>query len=221
VACGRNETARKHINHVTKENSSLYNESYMLDSTDYDVINEALYQNFALPPSILHRYPGLNPTPITKILTEIKSFVLLDSTSLISWCDSLELVKEIDDHVLEDLNKVDISDTSWIKNIVAKNCHPSLIDSSRLKYIPYKIASTSSINKLFSESEGWDSFWSIYGRPSLLIKVSIPSYNKNRDKAMIYIEFGSSGKSGEGCYLWLKKIEDKWIAYDILTLWVS
>jgi hypothetical protein len=221
IACLRNGTPKKISEAEIKDTAVVLKQAYVLDSLDYVVISEAIYQYLILPPSLGHRFQDYNSTALTKRIAGIKSFVLVDSTSLIKWDTPAENRETIENYIIKEHNEKDSTDTSWIKDILIKNEKVGFIDSTNLKYIHYKVVPTEKIRKIFSTERGWRTFWNKYNGPSLLINVSIPSYNGSRDRAMIYVDYSSSGKSGVGGYLWLKNEKGKWIAYDLVEVWIS
>jgi hypothetical protein len=205
-SCRQKETIK-----TINENHSLKSK-YVLDSIDYKVINEAIYQYLTIPPSIGHRFNDYKPDLLEKRIEDIRSFVIIDSTFL---------TDSINDYTIKRHSEIDASDTLWIRKITEVNKSYSILDSLSLNRLKFKVVSARKIKSIFSNENGWSKFWSIYSSPSLIIRVSIPAYNEKRDRAMIYVESGSSGKSGTADFMWLKKVKNKWIAYDIVGIWVS
>jgi hypothetical protein len=204
-SCQQKETIK-----TVNENHSLESK-YVLDSIDYKVINEAIYQYLTRPPSIGHRFHGYKPNLLEKRIENIKSFVVVDSTF---FTDS------INDYTIKIHAEIDASDTLWIRKITEVNKGYSILDSLSLNRLKFKVVSASKIKSIFKGEYGWNKFWSIYSRPSLIIRVSIPAYNEGRNRAMIYIEYDSSEKSGTADFMWLKKVNNEWIAYDIVGIWI-
>jgi len=54
--------------------------SFILDSTDYEIINEAIFQSATISPTLSHRYNKNVHFTIDEIKQNLKNFVIIDST---------------------------------------------------------------------------------------------------------------------------------------------
>jgi hypothetical protein len=212
IACHQNKPIVKKNEVIGDSIKPVSKPIYVLDSLDYLVMSEAIYQYLIIPPSIGHRYYDFRPTTLKDRIKGIKSFVLLDQT---------RLDDSIDKYVIDAHKEIDSTDNNWIYNIAIRNLKTSQIDSSALRILHYRTATESSIKSLISLEYGYSKFMEYYGEPSILMSVSIPGFNDNKDRAMIFVSWSSSSKSGQGGLIWLKKKKGKWVSYDLVILWVA
>ena len=152
------------------------------------------------------------PNALTNRIKGIKSFVLNDTTFLD------EVNKE---YVAKTHYEIDSTDNDLINNLFIRNESTCHFDSAALMYLQYRVVKPSKIRSLISLEYGYGKFMAEYGDPSLLISISIPAFNKTKDRALIYVGWGNSLKSGQGGLIWLKKKSNKWISYDLVHLWIS
>jgi len=218
-ACNRSNNSRREANNLEKIQLLSTNSFFTLDSIDYEVIDEAIFQGLVIPPSLGYKFHNYNQEKFKQRIAGIKSFVLIDSTSLIF--NDTATINECFDYIIKKRRLIDSTDIEWIRNIVYRNSEQAYIDSGKINSLPFKIISPQTVRELISDTHGRLKFWSIYSESSLLISVSIPAYNEKRDRAMVYVDHSSSEKSGEGYFIWLTLEKGKWISYDIFTLWVS
>ncbi len=200
-----------------KSDDSVSNEvhhSYILDSTDYEIINEAIFQSATISPSLSHRYNKDVHFTIDEIKKNLKNFVIIDST--FCW-------ENAGRNAIQEHKEIDSSDSLWINNLAIRNKYNSKILYLPSNYFDYKLFPDAKFDSIFYTTNlGWDYFWKIYEESkSVLIRVSIPAYNNERNKAVLYLEHGITGKNGKGNVIWLKKENDQWIAYDIVIIWIS
>ena len=188
-------------------------ESYVLDSLDYEIINEAIFQSATISPSLSHRYNKDSHFTLAEVKANLKNIVIVDST----YCKENAGKSAIQRHL-----EIDNSDTTWIENLAVRNRHNAKIFSLPNNYFDYKIILDSRFDSIFYNNNlGWDYFWKIYEYKSAIVRVSIPAYNQNRDRAVIYLEHDISGDNGKGNVIWLKRENYQWIAYDIVFIWIS
>lgn len=67
---------------------------------------------------------------------------------------------------------------------------------------------------------GWDRFHYEFGDQPI-IHFSRPGFNKDKTKALIYIEYSDSPESGRGFFHILEKQNEKWMITEDLILWMS
>jgi hypothetical protein len=205
---GNSEKAHK-ANNIT----NVAHLSYILDSLDYEIINEAIFQSATISPSLSHRYNKNSHFTLSEIKANVKNMVIVDST----YC-----MEDAGENAIQRHIEIDASDSLWIENLAIRNHSNSRICFMPSNYFDFKIFPDSKFDSIFYNSNlGWDAFWKIYEYKSVIIRVSIPAYNKEKDRAVIYLEHDFKGDNGKGNVIWLKRDNKKWIAYDIVILWVS
>lgn len=199
--------------HITNNIARDTHQSYILDSLDYEIINEAIFQSATISPSLSHRYNKDSHFTLSEIKANVKNMVIVDST----YC-----MENAGENAIQSHMEIDASDSLWIDNLAIRNQYNSRIYYMPSNYFDFKIFSDSKFDSIFFNSNlRWDAFWKIYEYKSVIIRVSIPAYNKEKDRAVIYLEHDFSGDNGKGNVIWLKRDNEKWIAYDIVILWVS
>jgi hypothetical protein len=222
VFCGFtwNGQAKGHIENrmslqdtITKTHKAIYN----LDSLDYVVISEGIYQFLTLPKTLSHSLYKYRHRSEHKRIGHFKSFVLIDSTFLFD---------PIDDYIINKHCKKDCSDSIWIRSLNVNIDFQSKLDIAPLKHLRYSLLPLTKMKEIFINGDearinGWSDFYKTYGDPSLIIKTSIPSFNEVKDRAMLYVDAGSGPLQGRGGIIWLKIINGKWTAYDLVELWVA
>ncbi len=202
-------------NSTTISNPKTPKAIYKLDSLDYTVISEGIYQFLTLPSSVSHHIQNYTQKSEYQRIGHYKSFVLIDST----FFDD-----PIGEYIIKEHNKTDSSDSIWTKSLNSNINFQSKIDVVCLKHLKYNSLTLTKMKGIFvsgdeAKSTGWDDFYKVYGNPSLIIKTSIPSFNESKDRSMIYVDAGAGPLQGRGGIIWLKKINGKWIAYDLVYLW--
>jgi hypothetical protein len=211
MSCVGHESSKKQNIANVKSDTLVAQTITGLDSLDYLIISEAVYQYITVPTSLGHRFHNYKPEAFSKRESEIKSFVLVDST-----CKPLK----IDNQVIKKHKQIDSTDIDWMNAIETENAQSFKLDSALLQYIHYKLVPSSSVQNLILHKIGWKKFEQQYGKPSWLIRVSVPAYNKQKDRAIVYVDYGSSNRCGAGGFVWLKKENNKWIAYDLVETFV-
>jgi len=200
-----------------KSEDSVVNDiphSFILDNTDYEIINEAIFQSATISPTLSHRYNKNVHFTIDEIKQNLKNFVIIDSTYY--W-------ENAGRNAIEDHLEIDSSDTLWIDNLAIRNRYNAKIHNLPSNYFDYKLFSDSKFDSIFYTTNlGWDYFWKIFEeKKSVIIRVSVPAYNIERNRAVLYLEHGITGTNGKGNVIWLKRENNRWIAYDIVMVWIS
>ncbi|MBN1639132.1 MAG: hypothetical protein JW866_09200 [Ignavibacteriales bacterium] len=187
---------------------------YILDSVDNEVINEAIFQSATISPSLSHRYNNNVHFTLAEVKRNLKNFVIIDST----YCWENAGRNAIQEH-----REIDNSDTLWIENLATRNQYNAKISNLPSNYFEYKLFPYAKFDSIFNKTNlGWDYFWKIFEeKKSVLIRVSIPAYNNDRNRAVLYLEHGITGTNGKGNVIWLKRDINRWIAYDIVMIWIS
>jgi len=192
---------------------------YELDSLDYIVISSAIEQYFFHPNTLLHRFEcsfdslaGLDRAIKRE---DIKELLIIDST--INYADS------ISKFVIKEHIKIDSSDIQLTEKIIELNSKRYEIDNSKITSFKTQLISPSELKILLDSMFyfGYDKLYDKYPDTYGIISLSKPAFNKDMNKAIIFISLNKGPKYGHGGYLWLKKLNNRWIAYDLVFLWVS
>ena len=186
-----------------------------LDSTDYEVISSAIKQFFVTPPSLSHRFeaPHGSLVDTVHVLKQIM-LLLIDSTSLDE--DSISM------YVHQRHAAIDSSDRELTEKILEVNKTSFNIDNAQIESLNTQLVSSKEIEELLDDFfEGYEKVYEKHPNAYGIVTVSKPAYNQQKDKAIIYIAFNKAPDSGHGVYMWLKKQNGEWIAYDLLFLWES
>jgi hypothetical protein len=200
-----------------KSGESVINETphhYILDSTDCEIINEAIFQSATISPSLSHRYNKNVHFTLGEIKQNLKNFVLIDST----FCWENAGRNAMQEHL-----QIDSSDSLWIDSLAKRNKYNAKIHYLPSNYFDYKLFSDSKFDSIFYATNlGWSYFWMLFEeKKSVIIRVSVPAYNLERNRAVLYLEHSITGTNGKGNVIWLKRENNRWIAYDIVMVWIS
>ncbi len=190
-----------------------------IDSLDYVVISSAIEQFFFHPQTLSHRFHSLfdSIAGVDRALKreEIKMLLIADSTT--------QYEDSISQYIHQKHNEIDTSDNFLTEKIIGINDQKFGIDNHSISSFQTKLITHDEINMLRDSIVhfGYEKLYQKYSTAYGLITISRPAFTDNKDKAIIYIGLNKEPKSGQGAYLWLKKINDKWIAYDLVFLWES
>jgi hypothetical protein len=201
------------------KDSSPTNSNYELDSLDYVVISSAIEQYFFHPNTLSHRFQSSfdSLAGIDRAIKreDIKMLLIEDST--INYLDS------VSQYVHREHNVIDGSDSSLTEKIVEVNQNRFKIDNSKITTFETRLISNNEIRTLLDSIiyYGADKLYKKYPTAFGIISCSKPAFNTNKDRAIIYLSFYNDPDSGHGDFLWLKKVDSKWIVYDLVFLWVS
>ena len=198
------------INEIFDSNSSI-------DSIDYTVISCAIEQYFFIPNTLSHRfestYDSLKKENWIVKHDEIKMLLINDST--------IRFEDSIPHFVHKKHNEIDSLDTKLTESIIDVNNKRYKIDNSRITTIKTQLITDSEITNLLDSSfyYGYERIYEKFPAAYGIIELSKPAYNASKEKTIIYIGFKKEMQSGQGVYMWLKKVNNKWITYDLAFLW--
>jgi len=196
--------------------SSIENE---LDSLDYVVISYAIEQYVLHPKTLSHRsentYDSLTEMNKTLKKETIKMLLIKDSTHL--QLDSLS------QYVYNSHYERDTSDNILIKKIFEVNNKKFKINNLKITSVKTQLISDNEIIAFFDSNAyyGYVKLYEKYPTAYGIVGISRPAINDSMDKAIISISLSRGPDSARGDLLLLRKIDDKWIVYEIIYLWRS
>ncbi|MDM1061488.1 hypothetical protein HXZ62_02795 [Empedobacter falsenii] len=77
------------------------------------------------------------------------------------------------------------------------------------------------ITALFKSHTGWEDFYKKYKNAIGIIEFSRIGFNKSKTQALLYYSKTSGFSNGHGNYIFLKKINGKWIKVLEVMAWIS
>jgi len=201
------------------QNDKLSSTKNELDSLDYVVISYAIDQYIFHPKTLSHRFENTND-PSTEIDEHFKSeiikiLLIMDSTYL-----HLDTISQ---YVINSHSEIDTSDNTLINKIIEVNNRRFKIDNSKITSFKTQLISFNEITAFFDSTAyyGYVKLYEKYPTAYGIVDISKPAFNDNMDKAIIYLSLSKGPDSAKGDLLWLRKINDKWIVYDLVFLWIS
>jgi hypothetical protein len=88
---------------------------------------------------------------------------------------------------------------------------------------PFQVLSLSSesARELFRRQDGWRSFHEAYPTAPGIIAVSLPGFNREHDRALLYLQMSCGQLCGGGSLFFLRKNSSQWKVKDTVTVFQS
>jgi len=86
------------------------------------------------------------------------------------------------------------------------------------------LISTSEIEYIFNGQDinnNWDEFYNVYPNSEGLVKLTRIGYNQNRTQAIFGLGNQYASLGGEGCLIYLEKINNNWTIVNVSLTWIS
>lgn len=190
-----------------------------LEQVEYKVISSAINQFLITPTSLNHRF-GSPIDPITgkdlSLLREdVKMLLVVDST--------IQFFDSISQYVHQRHNEIDTMDSYFSNEFLKANFDKHFVDNSQISSFRTETISSSEVSTLLDSLYyyGYSKIYKKYPLAYGIISLSRPAFNKQRDKAMLYIQLNKASTYGKGAFIWLKEEDKSWLAYDLVIIWES
>lgn len=104
-------------------------------------------------------------------------------------------------------------------DFASKNNLPRIIKQFNAS-VPYSLLDQAELQLIFRDGNGWDDFFKIYPDRNL-VTFSRIGFNKERNRALVYMGTEAGPKGGNGQYILFYKAANNWVIEQKLETWTS